>query len=82
MTTTSSVTGTSSTAPTAPTAPSINYGNAQNVSSLTQGTVSISLADEVTSKVQPILDRATAVQTQITNNQTKIGAYQNMQSLL
>ena len=77
MTTTSSVSSTN-----AVTAPTINTGSAQDVSSLIAGNISISLADEVTSKVQPIIDQATSVQTEISTNQTKIAAYQNMQSLL
>jgi flagellar hook-associated protein 2 len=79
MTTTSSV---SSSTPSATSAPTINTGNAQDVSSLTSGGVTLSLADAVTSKVQPYIDQATAVQTEINTNQTQIAAYQNMQSLL
>ncbi len=73
MTTTSGVTST---------APTISTGNAQDISGLMAGNVSLSLAEAVTVKVQPYLDQATAVQTNINANQTKIAAYQNMQSLL
>ena len=73
MTTTSSVSSSSS---------SVNLGNAQDVSSLTAGGVTLSLAEAVTTKVQPFLDRADAVQTEINTNHTQIAAYQNMQSLL
>jgi flagellar hook-associated protein 2 len=76
MTTTSSVSSSSSTAPT------VNLGNAQDVSGLVSSNVDLSLADEVTSKVQPYLDQATALQTEINTNNTQIAAYQNMQSLL
>jgi flagellar hook-associated protein 2 len=75
MTTTSSVSSSSS-------SPSVNLGNAQDVSSLTSGSVSLSLAEAVTTKVQPYLDQATAIQTEINTNNTQIAAYQNMQSLL
>jgi len=74
MTTTSSVSSSS--------APSVNLGNAQDVSNLTAGGVTLSLADAVTSKVQPYLNQASAIQTEINTNQTQIAAYQNMQSLL
>ena len=74
MTTTSSVSSSSS--------PSVNLGNAQDVSSLTAGGVTLSLADAVTTKVQPYLNQASAIQTEINSNQTQIAAYQNMQSLL
>jgi flagellar hook-associated protein 2 len=74
MTTTSSVSSS--------TAPTVNVGNAQDVSSLTTGSVTLSLAEAVVSKVQPYLDQATAVQTEINTNQTQIAAYQAMQSLL
>ena len=74
MTTTSSVSSS--------TAPTVNLGNAQDVSGLVSSNVDLSLADEVTSKVQPYLDQATAIQTEINTNQTQIAAYQNMQSLL
>jgi len=74
MTTTSSVSSSS--------APTVSTGNAQDVSSLTSGSVSLSLAEAVTTKVQPYLDQATAIQTEINTNQTQIAAYQNMQSLL
>ncbi len=73
MTTTSSVTSS---------APTVSTGNAQDVSSLTSGSVTLSLAEAVTTKVQPYLDQATAIQTEINTNQTQIAAYQNMQSLL
>src|SRR5579863_3774180 len=63
-------------------APSVNVGNAQDVSGLTSGSVNLSLAEAVTTKVQPYLDQATAIQTEINTNQTQIAAYQNMQSLL
>lgn len=63
-------------------APTANVGNAQDVSSLTSGSVTLSLAEAVTSKVQPYLDDATAIQTEINTNNTQIAAYQNMQSLL
>lgn len=63
-------------------APTANLGNAQDVSSLTSGSVSLSLAEAVTTKVQPYLDDASAVQTEINTNNTQIAAYQNMQSLL
>jgi len=76
MTTTSSVSSST------PAAPTVNTGNAQDVSGLTQGNVTLSLAEAVTSKVQPYLDQATAVQTEINTNNTQIAAYQNMQSLL
>jgi flagellar hook-associated protein 2 len=49
---------------------------------LTSGSVTLSLAEAVTTKVQPYLDQATAIQTEINTNQTQIAAYQNMQSLL
>lgn len=73
MTTTSSVSSSS---------PSVNLGNAQDVSSLTSGSVNLSLAEAVTTKVQPYLDQATAIQTEINTNNTQVAAYQNMQSLL
>jgi flagellar hook-associated protein 2 len=76
MTTTSSVSSTS------PSAPTVNLGNAQDVGSLVASNVDLSLADAVTSKVQPYIDQATAIQTEINTNQTQIAAYQNMQSLL
>jgi len=76
MTTTSSVSSSSSTAP------SVNLGNAQDVSGLTNSSVSLSLAEAVTTKVQPYLDQANAIQTEINTNNTQIAAYQNMQSLL
>jgi flagellar hook-associated protein 2 len=75
MTTTSSVSSSS-------TAPTVSTGNAQDVSGLTTGSVTLSLAEAVTTKVQPYLDQATAIQTEINTNQTQIAAYQNMQSLL
>jgi flagellar hook-associated protein 2 len=74
MTTTSSVSSTS--------APSVSTGNAQDVSSLTSGSVTLSLAEAVTTKVQPYLDQASAIQTEINTNNTQVAAYQNMQSLL
>ena len=74
MTTTSSVSSSS--------APSVSLGNAQDVSSLTAGGVTLSLAEAVTTKVQPYLDQASSIQTEINTNQTQIAAYQNMQSLL
>lgn len=76
MTTTSSV---SSASPSPPTA---NLGNAQDVSSLTSGSVNLSLAEAVTVKVQPYLNQASSIQTEINTNNTQIAAYQNMQSLL
>lgn len=79
MTTTSSV---SSSVPAPTAAPTANTGNAQDVSSLTTGGVTLSLAEAVTSKVQPSIDQATAISTEINTNQTQIAAYQNMQSLL
>lgn len=63
-------------------APSVNLGNAQDVSSLMNSSVGLSLAEAVTTKVQPYLDKATALQTEINTNHTQIAAYQNMQSLL
>jgi flagellar hook-associated protein 2 len=57
-------------------------GNAQDVSSLFTGSVTLSLAEAVTSQVQPYLDRADSIATSINTNQTQIAAYQNMQSLL
>jgi len=63
-------------------APSVNLGDAQDVSSLTSGSVTLSLAEAVTTKVQPYLDQATAIQTEINTNNTQVAAYQNMQSLL
>ena len=72
MTTTSSVSS----------APTVNLGNAQDVSGLVNSSVSLSLAEAVSTKVQPYLDQATAIQTEINTNQTQIAAYQNMQSLL
>lgn len=76
MTTTSSVSSNSSSAPT------INTGNAQDVSNLVSSNVDLSLADAVTTKVQPYIDQATAIQTEINANDTQVAAYQNMQSLL
>lgn len=73
---------TSSITPTTTTAPTVSTGKAQDISGLMAGTVSLSLAEAVTSKVQPYLDQATAVQTQLNGNITKISAYNNMQSLL
>ena len=75
MTTTSSVSSSN-------TPPSVSTGNAQDVSGLTTGSVSLSLAEAVTTKVQPYLDQASAIQTNINTNQTQIAAYQSMQSLL
>jgi flagellar hook-associated protein 2 len=49
---------------------------------LTSGSVSLSLAEAVSTKVQPYLDDASAIQTEINTNTTQIAAYQNMQSLL
>ena len=64
------------------TAPTVNTGNATDVSGLTSGSINLSLAESVTSKVQPYIDHATAIQTEINTNQTQIAAYQSMQSLL
>lgn len=64
------------------TPPTIKTGNAQDVGNLTAGNINLSLADEVTTKVQPYIDRATSIQTEINTNNTQIAAYQNMQSLL
>lgn len=63
-------------------APSVNLGNAQDVSGLVNSSVSLSLAEAVSTKVQPYLDHATSIQTEINTNHTQIAAYQNMQSLL
>jgi flagellar hook-associated protein 2 len=75
---TSSVSSTSSST----TTPSVSTGNAQDVSSLSAGSDGVSLAEAVTTKVQPMLDQASAVQTEINTNGSLIGAYTNMQSLL
>src|SRR5579859_7008771 len=72
MTTTSSVSS----------APSVNLGNAQDVCGLVNSSVSLSLAEAVTTKVQPYLDHANEIQTEINTNNTQVAAYQNMQSLL
>ncbi len=81
MTTVSGVTSNSAatTPATTPAAPTANTGSAQDVSGLMAGNINLSMADAVTSKVQPYLDRATTVQTSITTNQTTINAYVNMQ---
>jgi flagellar hook-associated protein 2 len=64
------------------TAPTVNTGNATDVSGLTAGSINLSLAESVTSKVMPYINQATAIQTEINTNQTQIAAYQSMQSLL
>ena len=63
-------------------APTVSLGNAQDVSGLVNSSVGLSLAEAVTTKVQPYLDQATALQTEINTNHTQIAAYQSMQSLL
>ncbi len=63
-------------------APTVSLGNAQDVSGLVNSSVGLSLAEAVTTKVQPYLDKATSLQTEINTNHTQIAAYQNMQSLL
>ena len=57
-------------------------GKAQDVSSMFTGTISLSLADEVTGKVQPYIDRADNIATAMNKNAAKYAAYQTMQSLL
>jgi flagellar hook-associated protein 2 len=42
----------------------------------------LSLAEAVSVKVQPYLDRADAIATEISTNKTKVAAYQSMQTLL
>lgn len=64
------------------TSASVGTGNAQDVSSMTNSSYSLSMAEAVSTKVQPYLDRADVVATQISTNKTMISAYQNMQSLL
>lgn len=64
------------------TSSSVSTGNAQDVSGVSGSKYSLDLATAVTSKVQPYLDRADAIATQINTNQTKIASYQNMQTLL
>ncbi len=61
---------------------SVSTGSAIDVSSLTKGSYTVSLAEAVTTKVQPYLDRADAVKTEINTNSTSIVAYGSMQSLL
>jgi flagellar hook-associated protein 2 len=52
------------------------------VSSLTGSNYSLSMAEAVSTKVQPYLVRADAILTEINTNKSKITAYQNMQSAL
>ncbi|MTJ82598.1 MAG: flagellar filament capping protein FliD [Telmatospirillum sp.] len=61
---------------------SVTTGNATDVSGLTGSNYSLSLAEAVSTKVQPYLTRADAIMTQINSNKSKVTAYQNMQSLL
>lgn len=64
------------------TSSSVTTGNATDVSSLQGSSYSLSMAEAVTTKVQPYLDRADAIATEISTNKTKIAAYQTMQTLL
>lgn len=64
------------------TSSSVSTGNATDISSVQSSTYSVSLAEAVSTKVQPYLTRADAIATEISTNKTKIAAYQSMQSLL
>jgi len=64
------------------TSSTVSTGAAVDVSSLTKGSYTVSLNEAVTTKVQPYLDRADSVQTEIVSNTTTLSAYQSMQSLL
>lgn len=66
---------------------SISTGNAQSVATTStanasSGATTLSLDEMVKLKVQPYLDRADAISSQIDANSTKISAYQEMQTLL
>ncbi|MDY0240612.1 MAG: flagellar filament capping protein FliD [Rhodospirillaceae bacterium] len=66
---------------------SITTGNAQNVGSTgsanaSTGATTLTLQEMVSGKVQPYLDRADAIATQIDANSQKIASYQQMQTLL
>lgn len=66
---------------------SISTGNAQSVATTStanasSGATTLSLDEMVTLKVQPYLDRADALASEIDDNSTKIAAYQEMQTLL
>lgn len=60
----------------------VSTGSAIDVSSLTAGSYTVSLQEAVTDKVQPYLDRADAVTTEINTNSSFLTAYQSMQTLL
>ena len=60
----------------------VSTGSAVDVSSLTKGSYTVSLQEAVTDKVQPYLDRADAVTTEINTNSSFLTAYQSMQTLL
>jgi len=60
----------------------VSTGSAIDVSSLTKGSYTVSLSEAVTTKVQPYLDRADAVTTEINTNSSLLTAYQSMQTLL
>lgn len=64
------------------TSSSISTGNATDISTVQSSNYSVSLAEAVSVKVQPYLNRADAIATEISTNKTKIAAYQTMQSLL
>jgi len=60
----------------------VSTGSAIDVSSLTKGSYTVSLNEAVTTKVQPYLDRADAVTTEMNTNSSFLTAYQSMQTLL
>ncbi len=61
---------------------SVSTGNATDISSLQGSSYSLSLAEAVSTKVQPYLDRADSIATELSTNKAKITAYQSMQTLL
>ncbi|MDR3440806.1 flagellar filament capping protein FliD [Telmatospirillum sp.] len=61
---------------------SVSTGNATDVSGLTGSSYSLSIAEAVSTKVQPYLTRADTIATEINTNKSKITAYQSMQSAL
>jgi flagellar hook-associated protein 2 len=60
----------------------VSTGTAIDVSSLTKGSYTVSLSEAVTDKVQPYLDQADAVTTEMNTNSSFVTAYQSMQTLL
>lgn len=60
----------------------VSTGSAIDVSSLTKGSYTVSMSEAVTTKVQPYLDKADAVKTEINTNSSHLVAYGSMQTLL